>query len=494
MTGTGVRDRPLEVEGAGAGAGGGLRVVRGKRPWADALMGGRLSGLAMRWSRSSTAQMRGLALAEARPPSTTRGLALGVEVLGGWPVFHDPFTLYGSDGFSSPNVVVFGDLGSGKSVSAKTWVMRNLMVGRRVVVVDKKLQDLGGGVRAGEYSAMARALGFSPVTLKVGEGGLRINILDPAIAGDGGAGLAGQQLLLEAVASAAVGRPLSERERKALRVARRAAVEAAAASGRVAHVGDVTRVLLSPDPGVGALAGVEGPGELAEWGRDVGFALERLVSEELAGLIDGPTDPAVAVDGALTVFDISSLPDEGPAVGVMMTVLNTWLHSMVSRTPDTVPTLFVVDEAWHVADGDFARIARKNAKLARGLGMSNMTILQHPGDIHAGSPAVAMIQEAQTAFVFRQDKLDDARAVCALFGWDEQEWAGQLQRLRTGVCAVKIGMADPLVCAWRASDFELAVATTDAAMTSRATLSSIYRALTQDGPGPEEGGSGVADR
>ena len=65
------------------------------------------------------------------------------------------------------------------------------------------------------------------------------------------------------------------------------------------------------------------------------------------------------------MFDISSLPDEGAAVGIMMSVLNTWLHAMIARSRETVPTLFVVDEAWHVAEGDFARIARKNAKLAR---------------------------------------------------------------------------------------------------------------------------------
>ena len=34
------------------------------------------------------------------------------------------------------------------------------------------------------------------------------------------------------------------------------------------------------------------------------------------------------------------------------------------------------------------------------------------------------------------------------------------------------------MCAWRVSDFELTVGTTDAAMTSRATLTSTYQLLS----------------
>ena len=140
------------------GASGRGVVVRGAAPRWPALVRRSMRSRRMEPLASTTRQMRGVALAEARPSTTTAGLALGVDVESGCPIFHDPFTLYGNDGFSSPNIVTFGDLGSGKSVSAKTWVLRNLMVGRRVVIVDKKLQALGDGTRAGEYSTLARTL------------------------------------------------------------------------------------------------------------------------------------------------------------------------------------------------------------------------------------------------------------------------------------------------------------------------------------------------
>lgn len=63
-------------------------------------------------------------------------------------------------------------------------------------------------------------------------------------------------------------------------------------------------------------------------------------------------------------------------------------------------------------------IARRNAKVARGIALSNISIFQHPSDIPPGSPAVAMIKEAQTIIVFRQGKSDDAAGVCELLGWD----------------------------------------------------------------------------
>lgn len=443
----------------------------------DKIFAGKLTFRPMNAKRSTSRQMTGLALAEVRPSTTTTGLAIGIDVESGWPIFHDPFTLYGTDDFSSPNIIVFGDLGSGKSYSTKTWVLRNLMIGRRVIIVDKKLQDNGEGEKMGEYSMLATRLGITPITLKIGGGGRRINILDERILGQNG--LASQQLLLETVAETAVGRLLSEIERKALRVARKSAHEEACERGETAQVADVTRLLLSPTVDTRALAGIPSTDELARWGRDLGFALERLVSEELSGLIDGPTDPEIDLNSPLTVFDISSLPDEGPAVGIMMSVLNTWVHSQIASSAKPVPTLFVLDEAWHIIDKDFASIARKNAKLARGIGMSNMTVLQHPSDIPPSSPAISMIKEAQTAFIFRQDKTEDALSICHLFGWDES-LAACLQALPTGVCMVKIGGGDPLICAWRSSSFEAEICTTDGAMTSKATLRVIHENLKKE--------------
>ncbi|WP_162933781.1 ATP/GTP-binding protein [Actinomyces lilanjuaniae] len=475
---------PAGQDGKGlAGAGGaapaaparrGGHVASPRLPALDSARSGALSQALARPSASTSTQMAGLAMAEVAPPTGAHGILLGLDVVTGSPVVHDPFVAYAEEpGFSSPNVVTFGDLGFGKSQLSKAWVLRNMMLGRRVIVVDKKRQDrTDGQASEGEYSSMARRLGFQPVTLRPGGGGVRINVLDSRIAGETSMGVAGQQMLLESVISAAMGRGLTEVERLAVRVARRTAVLRGEAAGDVAHVGHVVDALLDPDEDVAARTpGVGSADTLRGFGRDCGFALDRLVSEELAGLIDGPTDPRLDLEGQLVTFDISSLPEEGPAVPIMMSVIGTWVRAVLAASARPVPTLLVIDEAWHVVDGQFAEVARRNAKVARGIALSNYTIFQHPSDIPAGSPAVAMIKEAQTVVVFRQEKADDAVEVCRLLGWDEEE-AQRVLRLEQGVAMVKIGSAPPVVCSMIMSSFELEVGDTNQAMTSVATLSS----------------------
>lgn len=74
-------------------------VVRGATPRWPALVRRSMRSRRMEPLASTTRQMRGVALAEARPSTTTAGLALGVDVESGCPIFHDPFTLYGNDTF-----------------------------------------------------------------------------------------------------------------------------------------------------------------------------------------------------------------------------------------------------------------------------------------------------------------------------------------------------------------------------------------------------------
>lgn len=448
------------------------RAVR--TPWIDGQLGMRFSQSTLHMTASTSRQMSGLALAEAAPPTGNHGILLGVDVTTGAEVVHDPFIAYAEEpGFSSPNVVFFGDLGFGKSQLAKAWIMRNMTFGRRIIVVDKKRQEYTDGrAPEGEYSAVARALGYTPVTLRTGGGGVRINILDPRISGQTSDGVAGQQMLLEAVISTAMDRQLTEVERKAVAVARRTAVLRAQAAGETAHVGHVVTALLDPDEDISrSTPGVASKQQLVEFGRDCGFALDRLVSEELAGLIDGPTDPSLDLVGQLTCFDISSLPEEGRAVPILMTVINTWVRSVLVGSGTPVPTLLLIDEAWHLVDGAYAKIARRNAKVARGIALSNISIFQHPSDIPPGSPAVAMIKEAQTIIVFRQGKSDDAAGVCELLGWDPN-LKDVLMTLDQGVALLQIGSTPPVVCSMTMSDFELEVGDTNQAMLSTSTVSS----------------------
>ena len=74
----------------------------------------------------------------------SRGVVVGDDLLGGSFVF-DPFELYAQGVISNPNMVVFGQIGRGKSGFVKTFLWRQAVFGRRAWVVDPK----------GEYGDLA---------------------------------------------------------------------------------------------------------------------------------------------------------------------------------------------------------------------------------------------------------------------------------------------------------------------------------------------------
>ena len=450
-------------------------VRRRRRKWLDRLGWYELLVSA---SASTTRQVAGLFLGTSSSPTSPAGVFWGKEQFTGWPFFHDVFAAYRAKVISSPNVLVVGDIGFGKSAFIKCWaVLRQLLLGRRVVVIDKKRQQVGTAadgspIAAGEYTPLARALGVTPIRFVLGKdtGGCRINVLDPAIGGTKDTGGASQLQLLRAVLREALDREVRPMEGKALRVAHKAAVAAARSEGRVADIIDVVAHLESPtQTSLAFVPARVNLAMLAEWGQEAAAELERLISEDLAGLIDGPTSPEISLTGGLTVFDISALPDDGPAVPIVMAIVNSWLRAVLDNQTSTVPTVFVAEEGWHLVDGTFAKVTRRNQKIARGEALMNVTALQHVSDVRADSPAIATIQEAETVVIYRQGKEEDAARCVELFNLP-RSCKQTLLDLPKGTALVKIGARKPVIVTHMRSAWETAITDTDDAMHSAATV------------------------
>jgi type IV secretory pathway VirB4 component len=69
--------------------------------------------------------------------STTSGIVLGSDLLGGDFSF-DPFSAYADGRVTNPNMVIFGQLGRGKSTLVKTLLLRAVAQGCQAVVLDPK--------------------------------------------------------------------------------------------------------------------------------------------------------------------------------------------------------------------------------------------------------------------------------------------------------------------------------------------------------------------
>jgi len=107
------------------------------------------------------------------------GVLIGRDVLGGSFVY-DPFVLYRQGVVTNPNMVVFGQIGRGKSSFVKSYLWRQAVFGRRAWVIDPK----------GEYGPLADAWGVAPVALRPG-GPVRLNPLDTGEPADEAVGHAG---------------------------------------------------------------------------------------------------------------------------------------------------------------------------------------------------------------------------------------------------------------------------------------------------------------
>jgi hypothetical protein len=414
---------------------------------------------------TSTRQGEILNTAIIGAPTGTNGVVIGRDVLSRTMIAHDPVTAYNASPrlVSSPNVVVIGDVGSGKSSLTKTvYVIRPLLLNkRRACTFDKK--DRGG---EGEYAELARAYGHEPIKFAVDGTGTRLNLLDPMISR--GTGMVGQMQLLNVVARLArEDQALNEWEEEALRAALRRTV-AEHQEGRTPTLADVL-------PNLSRVADMDDYDGLSpqaidalhQAGLSVRFTLNTLL-QDYGGLLDGETSKNVDLRGKLTVFDISQLPDQGPAVPAVMAIGHMWLLGRL-REDRGWATNCIYEEGWHIAAGPSAQLARSNQKLSRGLGLSNVFVFHKGTDIPPGSPGMAMIQEAQTVHVHRQTLREDALWAARTFAFGT-DTAQQIERLADGHHIFKYASRPETLVQHIRSPWETQITDTDEAFKAAAGI------------------------
>ncbi len=419
-----------------------------------------------------------------------KGVLVGRDMLGGSFV-HDPFELYAAGLINSPNMIVFGQIGKGKSAFVKTYLWRQAVFGRRAWVVDPK----------GEYRALAAAWGTRPVALRPG-GSVRLNPLDPGPTGEAGEAGGGRAVdegadetgkggdrrlatqgrvpgrahrrqaeVLASLASSCLGRQLLPRERTATDLA----LASASLARGVPTLLQVVDALL--DPSEESAASVRtARATLLEDGRDVALELRRLVHGDLRGMFDGPTSPGLDLTGALVVLDLSALYNS-PALGVLMACATAWLQATLARQASAVGAghvFVVVDEAWAVlANLGVARWLQASWKLSRAYGVANVAVLHRVSDLQsvgaAGSEQVGLasglLADSETRVVYGQAP-GEVAAARTLLSLSETE-AEVVPQLRRGVALWKVGRRSFLV-QHVVGSAERTIVDTDAAMTLRA--------------------------
>lgn len=385
-----------------------------------------------------------------------RGVYIGTDAYGG-SFAYDAWTLYEQGVLTSPNMVVLGQLGRGKSSLIKTMLLRQHLFGRLAWVLDPK----------GEYGPLARALGAEPIKLRPG-GDVRLNPLTRQ------GGEAAQVTLLNAVAAAALDRPLKPEEAAALREALRLLNREPTEPTLPGIVG----LLLRPRNEMATSLATE-PAKLAAASRDVALAVQRLCEGDLRGMFDGPTSANLRLDGPLVVIDLSEMLDSA-ALGILMTCASAWQRAQIAELRreaeesgrGSAKILNVLDEGWRFFSHLGAAMWLQEAfKLARQHGLQNVIVMHRLSDLQAAGTrdsqqvkiAEGLVSDTETRVIYGQprDQIPLLREILAL-SETELDLVPQLPR---GEALWQVGRRRFLVY-HRLSGFERQVVDTDARMLS----------------------------
>jgi type IV secretory pathway VirB4 component len=383
------------------------------------------------------------------------GVLIGTD-LHGSAFTYDPFVLYERRVVSNPNMLVIGEVGSGKSSLVKSYLYRQAVFGRVPWIADPK----------GEYGPLAEALGVEPMKLKPG-GPLRLN----PIARE--AGWDAQLNLLRALASGSLSRPLDPEEEGALREGMRLVNADAAVEPTLPAV---VALLFRPRSAMADRL-VTTTRALAKNARNVALGLQRLCEGDLRGMFDGPTTPGLELDGRAVVLDLSEFYDKS-ALALVMTCASAWQRGMIAHLhaegdrEGTAPRkmINVFDEAWRALSvlgvGEWLQSA---FKLSRRDGVENIVIMHRLSDLSAAGAAGSrqrelaegLLHDAQTRVVYRQTS-DNVPITREQLGLTSVE-ADLLSELADGVGLWKVGTRGFLV-QHRLSDIERPMVDTDGRM------------------------------
>jgi type IV secretory pathway VirB4 component len=385
--------------------------------------------------RASTANLQSVYPGIVSGPGFPRGVYIGRDRFGG-SFAYDPWELYEARILSNPNMLVIGQLGRGKSSLVKSYVYRQLVFGRRALMLDPK----------GENLALCVAAAASPIALRP-DGGVRLNPLDLGRLGDPETRLQERVRIIAAICGASLGRPLTPEERLAVELAARATTPRLPWAAPTLSA--VVEAMLSPSRETVAEAHM-GRDELLACSRGVALELRRLVEGDLRGMFDGETSGEIDLEAPLISFDLSAVYAT-PALPILMTCVGAWFQKVLAGDERT-KRIVVLDEAWAVLSNlETARWLAASYKLARSHGVQYIAVLHRLTDLAAAgsadSPQVrlarGLLSESETVVIYGQpsSEVESTRELLAL---NDTE-ARLISRLPTGMALWRLGSRSHLI-------------------------------------------------
>jgi len=304
--------------------------------------------------------------------TTNEGILYGINRHNNSLILFDRFKL------ENANMVVFSKSGGGKSYAVKLEIMRSLMLGTDVFVIDPE----------NEYETLSKAVGGSYLSVSLNSD-KRINPFDLPNLGadaDGEKNLRGAIIAILGLMNLMLGALTPEEDALMDRAIR----ETYASRDITIDINSQKNPAPTMEDLYNVLKNVTGAESLAQ-------RLDKYVTGTFAGVFNKPTN--FDLDRGLVVFNIRDLEESLRPIG-MYIILN-YIWNKIRFEPRK--RLLVIDEAWIMMQyEDSAKFLYSIAKRARKYWLGLTTITQDVEDFLSSNYGKAVVSNSSLQLLFRQ--------------------------------------------------------------------------------------------
>ncbi|RMD51918.1 DUF87 domain-containing protein [Candidatus Parcubacteria bacterium] len=315
--------------------------------------------------------------------TSDRGIMYGINRHNNSLILFDRFSL------QNANAVVFATSGAGKSYAVKLEILRSLMMGAEVIVIDPEM----------EYKTLSDAVGGTYVNVSLSSES-KINPFDlPRAVGDESSIediLRSAVITIKGLLRIMIGQPIGEKGVKGFTPAEDSMLDRAILEAYAKK--DITPDLVSLDnveyPILQdlqeILEGMDGAGDLVD-------RLRKYTEGTFAGLLNSPT--TVEMNNSLVVFSVRDLEDELRPMAIYTIINYIWNVVRSSRRK----RLLTIDEAWWLMQHeDSAKFIFALVKRARKYFLGVTTITQDVNDFLRNPYGQAIVTNSALQLLMKQ--------------------------------------------------------------------------------------------
>lgn len=311
-------------------------------------------------------------------PFTSSELTMETGIMYGINEHNDSLVIFDRFKMENANMVIFAKSGAGKSYTVKLEILRQLMFGVEVLVLDPEH----------EYEDLAKSVGGEYINFTFGSG-TKINPFDLSNMYEEGENELGQKIIsLHGLLKVMLG-AMSPTQDALLD---RALVAAYKAKGITPDPATQTNQPPLMEDLYKALVGMEN-----QDANDIASRLEKYITGSFRGIFDQPSN--FDITNQLTIFSVQEMQEELRPVAMYMILDFIWTRVR----KDLKKRVLVVDEAWYfMKHQDSASFIHGMVKRARKYYLGITTITQDVEDFLHNDFGKAIVTNASIQFLMKQ--------------------------------------------------------------------------------------------